>query len=142
MGAGTNRMNKYTVGKATKGLGEYLLATYGAEAFKECGVVIGYDTRNNSQYFSRTTANVFSGMGIKVYLHTHARPTPQFSFSVKFWNAVVGVVITVSPNPKKYNGYKVYDEFGCQLVPWQAKQVIKYVDAVTDYKTIDFMGNN
>ena len=118
MGAGTNRMNKYTVGKATKGLGEYLLATYGAEAFKECGVVI------------------------KVYLHTHARPTPQFSFSVKFWNAVVGVVITVSPNPKKYNGYKVYDEFGCQLVPWQAKQVIKYVDAVTDYKTIDFMGNN
>ncbi|WP_125140038.1 phospho-sugar mutase [Clostridium transplantifaecale] len=141
MGAGTNRMNKYTVGKATKGLGDYLIVTYGAEVCRERGVVIGYDTRNNSKYFSEVAANVLSSMGIKVYLHSHARPTPQLSYSVPFWSAVAGVVVTASHNPKEYNGYKVYDEFGCQLVPWQAKQVISYVDAVTDYKTIDFSGN-
>lgn len=141
MGAGTNRMNKYTVGKATKGLGNYLIATYGAETCRERGVVIGYDTRNNSKYFSEITANVFSSMGIKVYFHSHARPTPQLSFSVPFWNAVAGVVVTASHNPKEYNGYKVYDEFGCQLVPWQAKQVTDYVETVTDYKTIDFSGD-
>lgn len=142
MGAGTNRMNKYTVGKATAGLGKYLLDTYGAEACKERGVVIGYDTRNNSEFFSRTAADVPSGMGIRVYLHAHARPTSQLSFSVKFWNALSGVVVTASHNPKEYNGYKVYDEFGCQLVPWQAKQVISYVDAITDYHTIDFKGDS
>jgi phosphoglucomutase len=142
MGAGTNRMNKYTVGKATTGLGNYLLDTYGVEVCAKRGVVIGYDTRNNSEYFSKTAANVLSGMGIKVYLHAHARPTPQLSFSVKFWNAVAGVVVTASHNPKEYNGYKVYDEFGCQLVPWQAKKVIAYVDAIKDYRTINFEGND
>lgn len=142
MGAGTNRMNKYTVGKATMGLGRYLLDTYGAEACKNRGVVIGYDTRNNSEFFSRTAANVLSGMGIRVYLHAHARPTPQLSFSVKFWNALAGVVVTASHNPREYNGYKVYDEFGCQLVPGQAKQVISYVDAITDYHTINFTGDD
>lgn len=142
MGAGTNRMNKYTVGKATDGLGKYLLDTYGAAACKERGVVIGYDTRSNSEFFSRTAADVLSGMGIRVYLHAHARPTPQLSFSVKFWNALAGVVVTASHNPKEYNGYKVYDEFGCQLVPWQAKQVISYVDAITDYHTINFKGDS
>lgn len=142
MGAGTNRMNKYTVGKATMGLGRYLLDAYGAEACKNRGVVIGYDTRNNSEFFSRTAANVLSGMGIRVYLHAHARPTPQLSFSVKFWNALAGVVVTASHNPKEYNGYKVYDEFGSQLVPGQAKQVISYVDAITDYHTINFTGDD
>ena len=142
MGAGTNRVNKYTVGKATMGLGRYLLDTYGAEACKNRGVVIGYDTRNNSEFFSRTAANVLSGMGIRVYLHAHARPTPQLSFSVKFWNALAGVVVTASHNPKEYNGYKIYDEFGCQLVPGQAKQVISYVDAITDYHTINFAGDD
>lgn len=142
MGAGTNRMNKYTVGKATTGLGKYLLDIYGAEICRTRGVVIGYDTRNNSKYFSRAAANVLSGMGIRVYLHSHARPTPQLSFSVKFWNALAGVVITASHNPKEYNGYKVYDEFGGQLVPWQAKQVISYVDAVADYHSINFTGDD
>lgn len=141
MGAGTNRMNKYTVGKATAGLGQYLLDNYGPELCRSRGVVIGYDTRNNSEYFSRTAADVLSGMGIRVYLHAHARPTPQLSFSVKFWNALAGVVVTASHNPKEYNGYKVYDEFGCQLVPWQAKQVISYVDAITDYHSINFTGD-
>lgn len=142
MGAGTNRINKYTVGKATMGLGRYLLDTYGAEACKERGAVIGYDTRNNSEYFAKTAANVLSSMGIRVHLHAHARPTPQLSFSVKFWSALAGVAVTASHNPKEYNGYKVYDEFGCQLVPWQAKKVISYVDAITDYHTIDFTGDN
>lgn len=86
MGAGTNRMNKYTIGKATKGLGRYLLDNYGVEACAKRGVVIGYDTRNNSKDFSEITANVLTGMGIKVYLHSEARPTPQLSFSVKFLN--------------------------------------------------------
>lgn len=142
MGAGTNRMNKYTVGKATAGLGKYLLDTYGPEACRERGVAIGYDTRNNSEYFSHITANVLSGMGIRVYLHDSARPTPQLSFSVKLHNALAGVVVTASHNPKEYNGYKVYDEHGCQLVPRQAKEVIAYVDAVTDYRTIEFNGND
>lgn len=141
MGAGTNRMNKYTVGKATAGLGKYLLDNYGQELCRSRGVAIGYDTRNNSEYFSRIAADVLSGMGIRVYLHTHARPTPQLSFSVKLWNALAGVVVTASHNPKEYNGYKVYDEFGCQLVPWQAKQVISYVDAITDYHSINFTGD-
>lgn len=141
MGAGTNRMNKYTVGKATAGLGQYLLDNYGPELCRSRGVVIGYDTRNNSEYFSRTAADVLSGMGIRVYLHARARPTPQLSFSVKFWNALAGVVVTASHNPKEYNGYKVYDEFGCQLVPWQAKQVISYVDAIADYHSINFTGD-
>lgn len=142
MGAGTNRMNKYTVGKTTAGLGQCLLDNYGSDVCCSRGVVVGYDTRKNSQYFARTAADVLSGMGIRVYLHAYARPTPQLSFSVKFWNALAGVVITASHNPKEYNGYKIYDEFGCQLVPWQAKQVIGYVDAITDYHSINFIGDN
>ena len=142
MGAGTNRMNKYTVGKATMGLGRYLLDNYGLELCRSRGVVIGYDTRNNSEFFARTAADVLSEMGIRVYLYARPRPTPQLSFSVSFWNALAGVVVTASHNPKEYNGYKVYDEFGCQLVPWQAKQVISYVDAITDYHSIKFTGDN
>ena len=140
MGAGTNRMNKYTVGKATTGLAKYLLDSYGEDA-KCRGVAIGYDTRNNSEFFARVTADVFSAFGIRVYLHAHARPVPQLSFTVSFWGCVAGVMITASHNPKEYNGYKVYDEYGCQLVPWQAEMVIKYVNAVEDYRTINFDGN-
>ncbi len=142
MGAGTNRMNKYTVGKATKGLGRYLMDTYGTKACEERGVVIGYDTRNNSESFALAAANVLSGMGVRVHLHSQARPTPQLSFSVTLRNALAGIVITASHNPKEYNGYKVYDEFGCQLVPEQAKQVISYVDTINDYRTIDFTGDD
>lgn len=141
MGAGTNRMNKYTVGKITVGLGKYLIDTYGREDCKKQGVVIGYDTRNNSEYFSKITADILSGMGIKVYLHAHARPTPQLSFSVIFWNALAGVVITASHNPKEYNGYKIYDQFGCQLVPQKAEEIKRYVDNITDYRHVNFEGN-
>lgn len=141
MGAGTNRMNRYTIAKATKGLGNYLLDTYGLETCARRGVAVGYDTRNNSAFFARTAANVLSAMGLKVYLHDSARPTPQLSYSVKKLGCVAGVVVTASHNPKEYNGYKVYDEYGCQLVPGDAKQVIAYVDAVTDYSAIDISGN-
>ncbi len=141
MGAGTNRVNKYTVGKATAGLGNYLIDTYGREACENRGVVVGYDTRNNSQYFAKITADILSGMGIKVYLHAHARPTPQLSFSVIFWNALAGVVITASHNPKEYNGYKIYDPFGCQLVPWKAEEIKRYVAGIPDYRSVNFEGN-
>lgn len=141
MGAGTNRMNRYTVAKATKGLGNYLLEKYGKDVCAKRGVAIGYDTRNNSAFFARTAANVLSAMGIFVYLHDSARPTPQLSYSVKHLNTVAGVVLTASHNPKEYNGYKVYDEYGCQLVPADAKQVIAYVEAVSDYSAIDIDGD-
>lgn len=142
MGVGTNRMNRYSIGKATLGFGNYLLKTYGAEVCCQRGVVVGYDTRNNSSFFAKITANVLSGLGIRVYLDSNARPTPQLSFAVKHLDAIAGVVLTASHNPKEYNGYKVYDEFGCQLVPWQAKEVIAYVNAVEDYHSINFNGND
>lgn len=142
MGAGTNRMNKYTVGKATTGLGKYLLSEYSVEICAERGVVICFDTRNNSRWFAEVSAQILSGMGIKVYLFEEARPTPQLSFSVKYLNCLAGIVITASHNPKEYNGYKVYDEYGCQLVPMQAKQVIAYVNSVSDYHQINFEGNS
>lgn len=140
MGAGTNRMNKYTVGKATTGLGRYLLTTYGEELCAQRGVAIGFDTRNNSRTFAATAADILSAMGIRVYLHDAPRPTPQLSFSVKHFHCLAGVVVTASHNPKEYNGYKVYDEYGCQLVPAQAKEVIAYVNAVNDYQEICFEG--
>lgn len=141
MGAGTNRMNKYTVGKVTKGLGNYLIGTYGTEICEKRGIVVGFDTRNYSKAFAEVTANVLSGMGIRVYLHSQARPTPQLSFSVKKLECLAGVVVTASHNPKEYNGYKVYDKDGCQLVPSQAKQVITYVNAIPNYFDICFAGN-
>ena len=139
MGAGTNRMNKYTVGKASTGMARYLIDTY--PDVKARGVAIGYDTRNNSEFFARTAADVFSAFGIRVCLHTHARPVSQLSFTIPFWHCVAGVMITASHNPKEYNGYKVYDEYGCQLIPSQLEQIAKYINAVGDYKSINFSGD-
>ncbi len=142
MGAGSNRMNRYTVGKATMGLGQYLIKAYGAEICAARGVAIAYDTRNNSQQFAKTAANVLSGMGITVALFSSAAPTPQLSFSVKHLSCIAGIVITASHNPKEYNGYKIYDEYGCQLVPAQAKAVGACIDEITDIRTVKFVGNN
>lgn len=142
MGAGTNRLNKYTVGKVTLGLGYYLMDTYGKDECIERGVVIGFDTRNNSKEYARVVADVLTGLGVRVYLMKDARPTPQLSFSLPYYKALAGVVLTASHNPKEYNGYKVYDEFGCQLVPSQADRVIQYVNEVKDYHSIDFKGND
>ncbi len=141
MGAGTNRMNRYTVGKATMGLGKYLLGRYGSGVCASRGVAIAYDTRNNSDCFAKTAANVLSAMGIGVLLFSEARPTPQLSFAVKHCHAIAGVVLTASHNPKEYNGYKVYDEYGCQLTPESAGEVAKCIRDVGDYREIPFEGN-
>ncbi len=139
MGAGTNRMNEYTVARITAGLGEYLIAAYGEKA-KISGVVIAYDSRNNSRAFAETAANVLSGNGIKVFMYKMLCPTPQLSFSVRYREAIAGIVITASHNPKEYNGYKVYDQKGCQLVPEQAAKVKQYIDKIYDYRSIDLNG--
>lgn len=141
MGAGTNRLNRYTIGKVTMGLGRYLLNHYGSEVCVSRGVVIAYDTRQNSDSFAKTTADVLSAMGIGVLLFSEARPTPQLSFAVKHCHAIAGVVLTASHNPKEYNGYKVYDEHGCQLTPGSAEKVAEQIREVEDYREIPFYGN-
>ncbi len=132
MGAGANRMNKYTVSKATKGLADYLNAEFDGEK----SVAIAFDSRNNSAEFAKTAAGVLCEAGIKVYLFKTLMPTPVLSFAVRYHNCTAGIVITASHNPKEYNGYKVYDAKGCQLVPQYADKVIEYVNAVTDLKNI------
>lgn len=132
MGAGPNRMNTYTVSKATKGLADYLNNEFEGEK----SVVIAFDSRNNSRDFAKSAAEVLTSNGIKTYLFTEIMPTPVLSFSVKHLGCTAGIVITASHNPKEYNGYKVYDENGCQLVPEFANKVIKYVNAVEDIKNV------
>ena len=113
MGVGTNRINKYTIGKATQGLANTLIQVYPNEGLS---VAIAYDCRNNSENLARTTAEVLSANGIKAYLFTTLRPTPELSFAVRELKCKGGVVITASHNPKEYNGYKVYGEDGAQIV--------------------------
>ena len=132
MGAGANRMNKYTVSKATKGLADYLNAEFEGEK----SVAIAFDSRNNSSDFAKTAAGVLCAAGIKVYLFDTLMPTPVLSFAVRYHECTAGIVITASHNPKEYNGYKVYDSKGCQLVPEYADKVIAFVNAVTDLKNI------
>lgn len=141
MAAGTNRMNKYTVGKATAGLGYYLINKYGMSSARRRGIVIAYDTRNYSKAFAETAANVLTALNLKVYLLADARPTPQLSFSVQHLYCVAGIIITASHNPKEYNGYKVYDEHGCQMVPEQVKEVADFISAISDYSAVDFRGD-
>ena len=132
MGAGPNRMNRYTIAKATKGLADYLKACGKGSG----GVAIAYDCRNNSSDFSLVAAGVLAANGIKVYRFDTLMPTPVLSFAVRFLKCDAGIVVTASHNPKEYNGYKVYDEKGCQLVPEYANELIKYVNAVEDVKGI------
>lgn len=138
MGAGANRMNKYTVGKATKGLCEYLKNEFSGEK----SVVIAYDSRNNSKDFAECAAEVLCYNGIKTFLFEEIMPTPVLSFSVRYLNCNAGIVITASHNPKEYNGYKVYDKYGCQLVPQYADKVISYINNVKDIKTVKHMNLN
>ena len=142
MGAGTNRMNKYTIGKATLGLANYLLSLYKETTLLDRGVVIAYDVRKNSDNFSRIVASVLSSKGIRVYLFDRPVPTPELSFAVRHYNCVAGIVVTASHNPKEYNGYKVYDDNGCQLVPELAEKLITYVDAIENFSQINFVGNS
>ncbi len=125
MGAGTNRMNKYTVGMATQGLANYLKKVYPKE--KELSVAIAYDCRNNSEYFAQITADVFSANGFKVYLFDALRPTPELSFAIRHFNCKSGVMLTASHNPKEYNGYKAYWNDGSQMIPPHDKNVIDEV---------------
>ncbi len=137
IGAGSNRINKYTVRKATQGLANYII-NY-SDSGRESGVVIAYDSRHKSAEFALETALVLAGNGIKTYLFTGLRPTPELSFAVRELNATGGVVITASHNPANYNGYKVYWEDGGQVVPEQARDIIAEIEEIDDYSIVKRM---
>jgi phosphoglucomutase len=137
MGAGTNRMNIYTIGMATQGLSNYII--------KQCGksdirVAIAHDCRNNSRYFAETTANIFSANGFDVYLFESLRPTPELSFAIRHYKCQSGVVITASHNPREYNGYKAYWNDGGQVVAPHDEAIIEEVRKITSVKDIRFNG--
>ena len=134
MGAGTNRINKYTLGKATQGLSNYLLRSF---PNKELKAVIAYDCRHNSKEFAQIVADVFSANNIKVYLFEDLRPTPELSFAVRHLACDVGIVLTASHNPPEYNGYKVYWNDGGQIVPPQDAEIISEVNKV-DFSEVKF----
>lgn len=135
LGVGTNRMNIYTVRKATQGLANFI----NSKNMADRGVAIAYDSRNMSPEFALETALVLCANGIKTYLYRELRPTPQLSFSVRYLNCAAGVVITASHNPAAYNGYKVYWEDGAQITPPLDSEIIGYVNAVEGFKEIKFM---
>lgn len=137
MGPGTNRINKYTLGKATQGLSDYLKTSFPGEEIK---VAIAYDCRHNSDTLAKTVADVFSANGIKVFLFSELRPTPELSFALKYLNCHSGIVLTASHNPPEYNGYKVYWQDGGQLVPPHDKEVINIIEALP-YDKIKFESN-
>ncbi|PTX43317.1 phosphoglucomutase [Christiangramia gaetbulicola] len=137
MGVGTNRINKYTLGKNTQGLSNYLKESF---PNKEIKVAIAYDCRNNSQELAKVVADVFSANDIKVFLFSELRPTPELSFAVKHLDCQCGIVLTASHNPPEYNGYKVYWEDGGQLVPPQDSGLIDVINNL-DYSAIKFDAN-
>jgi len=138
MGPGTNRINKYTIGKANAGLANYLNEQFTGDI----SVAIAYDSRNLSDYFAMVSAQVLSAQGIKVYLFKELRPTPELSFAVRQLKCQAGIVVTASHNPKEYNGYKVYWDDGGQLVPPHDKGVIDKVNAIERFDNINFSGND
>lgn len=135
MGVGSNRMNKYTIGKATQGLANYLFKQFPNQDIK---VAVSYDSRNNSQAFGNLVADVFSANGIHVYLFEELRPTPVLSFAVRHFECQGGVMLTASHNPKEYNGYKAYWNDGGQLVAPHDKNVITEVNAIQSVNDIKF----
>lgn len=137
MGAGTNRINKYTLGKATQGLANYLLQTKGDTNLK---VAIAFDCRHNSKKFAKVVADVLSANHIRVFLFEDLRPTPELSFAVRHLNCDAGIVLTASHNPPEYNGYKVYWTDGGQIVPPQDGGIISEVNAL-EYSEINFNAN-
>src|SRR5690606_16537202 len=124
MGVGTNRINKYTLGKNTQGLSDFLKKTFPNHQLK---VAIANDSRQTSNTLARVVADVFSANGIKVFLFSDMRPTPELSFAVRYLNCHAGIVLTASHNPPEYNGYKVYWNDGAQLVPPQDGEIIKVI---------------
>ena len=137
MGVGTNRINKYTLGKNTQGISDYLKKSFPNEQLK---VVIAYDCRHNSNTLAKVVADVFSANGIHVYLFSDMRPTPELSFALKYLNCHAGIVLTASHNPPEYNGYKVYWQDGGQLVPPQDGEIIQVIEAL-NYSEIKFEAN-
>ncbi|MDA8639950.1 phospho-sugar mutase [Flavobacteriaceae bacterium] len=136
MGVGSNRINKYTLGKSTQGLSNYLKKTFPSEPIK---VVIAYDCRHNSKDFAQTVCDVFSANGIEVFLFSDLRPTPELSFAVRYLKAHCGIVLTASHNPPEYNGYKVYWSDGGQIVPPQDQEIITEIEK-TNFESINFIG--
>ena len=132
VGIGTNRMNKYTVGKATQGLAEYIIEKGGQEK----GVAIAYDSRHMSVEFSEQAALILNANGIKTYRFESLRPTPELSFAVRHLGCISGIVVTASHNPPKYNGYKVYWEDGAQITSPIDEEIINKVNSITDFNTI------
>ena len=137
MGAGTNRMNIYTLGMATQGLSNYIIKQCGNSEVK---VAIAHDCRNNSRYFAETTANIFSANGFEVYLFESLRPTPELSFAIRHYKCQSGVVITASHNPPEYNGYKAYWNDGGQVVAPHDDAIIEEVRKITSVDEIKFNG--
>ena len=137
MGVGTNRINKYTLGKNTQGLSNYMRKVF---PNKDLKVAIAFDCRHNSQTLAKVVADVFSANGIKVYLFSDLRPTPELSFALKYLGCQAGIVLTASHNPPEYNGYKVYWEDGGQLVPPQDAEIINVIEALK-YDEIKFEAN-
>lgn len=135
MGVGSNRMNKYTIGKATQGLANYLKKQFPDQQIK---VAVSYDSRNNSQLFGHLVADVFSANGIQVFLFDELRPTPMLSYAVRYYACQGGVMLTASHNPKEYNGYKAYWNDGGQLVAPHDKGVISEVNAIQSVSEIKF----
>lgn len=138
MGVGTNRMNKYTVGMATQGLANYLLKMF--KKTDQISVAIAHDSRNNSDYFARITAEVLSANNIKVYLFDGLRPTPELSFAIRHFKCQSGIVITASHNPKQYNGYKAYWDDGGQLINPHDVNVIDEVKKIKSVNEVRFQG--
>ena len=137
MGVGTNRINKYTLGKNTQGISNYMQKVFPGKKLK---VAIAFDCRHNSQSLAKVVADVFSANGIKVYLFSDLRPTPELSFALKYLGCQAGIVLTASHNPPEYNGYKVYWEDGGQLVPPQDAAIINVIEALK-YDEIKFGAN-
>ncbi len=137
MGVGTNRINRYTLGKATQALAEYLGEVFSGVELK---VVIAYDCRHNSRAFARVVASVLSANGIKVYLFDDLRPTPELSFAVRYFGCHAGIVLTASHNPPEYNGYKVYFDDGGQIVPPHDRNIIAIYERI-GYERIRFEAN-
>ena len=139
MGAGTNRMNIYTVGAATQGLSNYLKKEFAD--LPQIKVVIGHDCRNNSRLFAETSADIFSANGIKVYLFESLRPTPEMSFTIRELGCQSGIILTASHNPKEYNGYKAYWNDGAQMISPHDKNTIAEVNKIRSVEDIKFKGN-
>jgi phosphoglucomutase len=136
MGAGSNRMNKYTLGAATQGLANYLKKEFAS--LKQISVVVGHDCRNNSRRFAEITAEIFSANGIKAYLFPDLRPTPEVSYAIRKLGCQSGVMVTASHNPKEYNGYKAYWSDGAQVISPHDKNIIAEVNKISSVKEINF----